>query len=225
VEAIMKANLSGVLRGALLVVVAALPLLIGGNAMAIEEPSYQVVRTYPGFELRRYKPYIVAETEVSGGFDEVGNQAFSILAGYIFGNNRSKTKIEMTAPVSQQPAGGGERIGMTAPVTQKPLAGSDGNSYIVSFVMPARFTLQNLPEPTDPRVHFREEPARLMAVRRYAGRWTEENYRRNESALLAAVRDAGLKAIGEPIYARYNSPFSLWFLRRNEVMLEVEPTS
>jgi hypothetical protein len=218
----MKANLSNLRRGALLVVIAALPMLIGGNAMAIEEPSYQVVRTYPGFELRRYGAYIVAETEVRGGFDEVGNQAFSILAGYIFGNNTSKTKIEMTAPVSQQPAGDGERIAMTAPVTQKRTGGRDRDSYILSFVMPARFTLQSLPEPTDPRVHFREEPARLMAVRRYSGRWTEGNYRRNESALLGAVRDAGLKPVGEAIYARYNSPFSLWFLRRNEVMIEVE---
>lgn len=201
--------------------IAAFLLLFGGNAMAIEEPSYQVVRTEPDFELRRYAPYLVAETEVRGAFDQVGNQAFRILAGYIFGNNKAKARIEMTAPVNQQPAGGGEKIEMAAPVTQQPAPGTDGDSYILSFMMPARFTLDSLPEPTDPRVRLREEPARLMAVRGYSGLWTLGNYQRNEALLLAAVRKAGLEPLGAPIYARYNSPFSLWFLRRNEVMVEV----
>ena len=94
--------------------------------MALEEPSYQVVQTYPELELRRYAPYLVAETEVSGDFDEVGNQAFRILADYIFGNNRAREKMEMTAPVNQQPARGeSDKIEMTAPVTQRPTDGSD----------------------------------------------------------------------------------------------------
>ena len=91
--------------------------------MAIEEPKYEVVKTYPDFELRRYAPYLVAETEVTGDFDEVGNRAFRILADYIFGNNRRQEKLEMTAPVNQRPAaGGGEKIAMAAPVAQRILA-------------------------------------------------------------------------------------------------------
>lgn len=191
--------------------------------MAIEEPAYEVVRTYPDFELRRYAPYLVAETEVSGGFDEAGGQAFRILADYIFGNNRSRSRIEMTAPVNQRPASeGAERIEMTAPVAQRPTQGGAGDHFVISFVMPSRFSLDTLPQPGDPRVRLREEPGGLMAVRRYAGRWTRENYLRNETALLRAVEDAGLRRVGAPVYARYNSPFSLWFMRRNEVMVPVD---
>lgn len=206
--------------------VCALLMLFGGTeAMAVEEPDYTVARTFPDFELRRYPPHAVAETEVAGPFDEAGNQAFRILAGYIFGDNRADTKIEMTAPVSQRPAaGGGERIEMTAPVVQRPASGTEGETFVVSFVMPDRFTLDTLPEPVDPRVRLREEPGKLMAVRRYSGRWTETSYRDNETGLLRAVEAAGLKPLAAPVYARYNSPFSLWFMRRNEVMVEVAET-
>ncbi len=197
----------------------------GTEAMAVEEPDYTVVRTFADFELRRYPPYAVAETEVAGPFDEAGNQAFRILAGYIFGDNRADAKIEMTAPVSQRPATGeGERIEMTAPVVQRPASGTAGETFVVSFVMPDRFTLDTLPEPVDPRVRLREEPGKLMAVRRYSGRWTETRYRENETRLLRAVEEAGLRPLAAPVYARYNSPFSLWFMRRNEVMVEVAET-
>ncbi len=198
-------------------------LLAGTNVMAIEEPKYELVKSYPEFELRRYAPYLLAETEVSGDFDEVGNQAFSILAGYIFGDNRAQQKMEMTAPVNQRLAVGvGEKMEMTAPVTQWPKEGADRDSFVLSFVMPSRYTLDTLPEPLNPRVRLREEPAKLMAVRGYSGRWTESNYRENESLLLAALVKAGLTPLAAPVYARYNSPFSLWFLRRNEVMVEVD---
>jgi hypothetical protein len=202
----------------------ALIMLSGGtDSMAVEEPDYRVVRSFSDFELRRYPPYAVAETEVAGPFDEAGNQAFRILAGYIFGDNRADTKIEMTAPVSQRPATG-ERIEMTAPVVQRPTSGAEGKTFVISFVMPDRYTLDTLPEPIDPRVRLREEAGKLMAVRRYSGRWTENSYRENEVRLLSAVERAGLKPLGAPVYARYNSPFSLWFMRRNEVMVEVQDT-
>ena len=206
----------------LLIGIAAFLLLIGAKAVAIEEPEYEVVKTYADFELRRYAPYLVAETEVKGDFDEVGNRAFRILAGYIFGDNRAKEKMEMTAPVSQRTdAGDGERLEMTAPGTQRPTAGADSETYVLSFVMPGRYSLDTLPEPLDPQVQLREEPAKLMAVRRYTGRWAQSNYRENESLLLHSVEKAGLTPVAAPVYARYNSPFSLWFLRRNEVMVEV----
>ena len=110
------------LRGTL-IGIGAMFLLAGANAVAIEEPEYEVVQTYPDFELRRYAPYLVAETEVTGDFDEVGNSAFRILAAYIFGENRTQEKMEMTAPVNQRPeAGEGEKMAMTAPVAQRPRA-------------------------------------------------------------------------------------------------------
>lgn len=198
---------------------------LGGQVMATEEPAYEVVREGQGFELRRYEPQLLAETEVKGRFDKVGGNAFRILADYIFGNNQAAEKIAMTAPVTQRPKAGkdektGARIEMTAPVTQR-AAGAESDSYVISFVMPARFTLDTVPRPDDPRVKLREVPGRLMAVLRYSGGWGEPRYRAHEAQLLEAVHAAGLTPIGEPIYARYNSPFSLPFLRRNEVMVEV----
>ncbi len=201
----------------------------GGHAMATEEPPYEVVREAPGFELRRYQPHLLAETEVQGRFDKVGGKAFGILADYIFGNNQAAEKIAMTAPVTQRPSASdddqaGTRIEMTAPVTQRP-AQTDDDSFIISFVMPERFTLETVPRPNDPRVSLREAPGRLMAVLKYSGGWGESNYRSHEAQLLDAVRAAGLTPLGEPLYARYNSPFSLPFLRRNEVMVEVAESS
>jgi hypothetical protein len=161
------------LRGTL-IGIGAMLLLAGANAVAIEEPKYEVVKTYPDFELRRYAPYLVAETEVTGDFDEVGNSAFRILAAYIFGENRAQEKMEMTAPVNQRPAAGdGEKMAMTAPVTQRPKAGADADTYVLSFVMPSRYTLDTIPEPLSPEVNLREESAKLVAVRGYSGRWTE----------------------------------------------------
>jgi hypothetical protein len=199
-------------------------LMLGGaNAMAIEEPKYDVVQTFAEFELRRYAPYLVAETEVTGDFDEVGNTAFRILADYIFGNNKAQEKMEMTAPVNQRAESGtSEKMEMTAPVTQRPADGTQAETFILSFVMPSRYSLETLPEPLDPRVRLRVEPAKLMAVRRYSGRWTQSNYRKNEILLLGAVEKADLRPVTTPVYARYNSPFSLWFLRRNEVLVEVD---
>ena len=198
-------------------------LLAGGTAMATEEPQYEVVQPFEAFELRRYAPQLLAETEVTGEFEDVGNQAFRILVDFIFGNNRQQEKISMTTPVSQQPTAG-EKIAMIAPVAQTPKADARG-TYVFSFVMPARYTRATLPQPLDPRVRIREAPARLVAARRYSGTWSEAHYREQESILLRAVAQARLETVGAPVYARYNSPFSLWFLRRNEVLIEVAKES
>jgi hypothetical protein len=188
--------------------------------MASEEPQYRVTGNNEHFELREYAPYLVAETRVAAPFDQAGNEAFSILAGYIFGNNRGQQKIEMTAPVSQVPAG--EKIEMTAPVAQTPDRGEE-EAYVFSFVMPARYTRATLPVPLDARVKIREMPARTMAAIAYSGTWSRSRYEVQEKTLLTAVRDAGLKTVGQPVFARYNPPFMPWFLRRNEVMIEVLP--
>lgn len=193
--------------------------LRGRAALAIEQPKYEVVKRYDGFELRRYAPYLVAEVEVSGDFDDVGGQAFRILAGYIQGNNRGRADISMTAPVTQTPAKG-EEISMTAPVAQAPAEGKQG-TWTFSFMMPSEYTLDTLPEPKDPRIRLRRVEGRLVAARTYSGTWSEERYRKNEEALLRALRDAGLTVDGPPVFARYNAPFTPWFLRRNEVLVEI----
>ncbi len=197
--------------------------LLSLPALAIEEPAYQVARKTDAIEIRSYAAYMVAETRVDSGFADAGNAAFSPLFKYISGNNRRREKIEMTAPGNQSPAAErGQAIEMTAPVSQS--RDPEGrNGYVVSFAMPARFGPDNIPQPEDPRVTVREVPARTMAVLAYTGTWSQERYAAHERTLMDEVARAGLKPRGAGQFARYNAPFVPWFLRRNEVMVEIDP--
>ena len=194
-------------------------LVFGVNpAMAYEEPRFEVVAEFEDFELRQYQPFLIAEVEISSAFDDAGNKAFNTLFEYISGANRGATKMEMTVPVKQAPQVG-EKIEMTAPVRQR--SSAEAQSHLVSFVLPSRYDLASAPEPTDPNVRIREVPSRLMAARRYTGFWSEKRYRENEARLLTALKAEGFDVLGRAEWARYNSPWSLWFLRRNEVLVEV----
>ncbi len=184
------------------------------QAMAIVEAEYQVVKTEGSFELRDYAPQILAETSVDGEFEEAGSSAFRRLFGYISGSNKSQSEIAMTAPVAQQPS---EKIAMTAPVGQQ----KTGDRWVVSFMMPASYSMETLPVPDDPQVTIRQVPARRMAAVRYSGFWSEKNYQKNKLKLDYWIEKEGLKVSGEAIWARYNSPFSLWFFRRNEILVPV----
>ena len=187
--------------------------------MAIEEASYTVVQRDGEFEIRDYAPHVVAETVVAGAFERAGTEAFRALFRYISGGNRSRHKVAMTAPVSQEAKG--EKIAMTAPVGQQ----LSQDRWAVSFTMPASFTLETLPEPADPQVTLRQVPARQMAAMRYSGFWTESSYLRHEMKLESWVRSKGLLIAGDPVWARYNPPFTPWFLRRNEILIPVRPGS
>jgi hypothetical protein len=193
-------------------------------AMAIEEPAYKVVGKQGRIELREYSAYLVAETRVKAGFDQAGSLAFRPLFNFISGSNRQQERIDMTAPVRQSAASStAEKIDMTAPVTQSPASGEPG-SYLVGFVMPSRYKLETVPQPMDARVSIREIPARRVAVIAYSGTWSEERYRDHENALIEDLGKAGWRARGAIEFARYDPPFMPWFLRRNEIMVEVEPS-
>ena len=120
----------------------------------------------------------------------------------------------MTAPVTQS---GSEKIKMTAPVSQV----ADGNAYLVAFTLPSTYTLAAVPKPLDPTVRIRQVPAQLIACWRYSGRWTESNYRDHEALLRERIQSRQLIARGDPVLARYNPPFTPWFMRRNEVLIPV----
>jgi effector-binding domain-containing protein len=186
------------------------------DVMAIEEATYTVVEKDNKFEIRDYTPYILAETIVEGNLKDAGNKAFRILFRYISGANRSRKKVAMTAPVSQRPQG--EKIEMTAPVGQRPVQ----ENWAVSFMMPSSYSLKTLPEPEDPNITLRQVPARRMAVVRYSGFWSEKGYLRCKSELESWIQERGLTIVGDPIWARYNSPFTPWFLRRNEILIPID---
>ena len=199
------------------ITLAAIFILIGVmDAMAIEEATYTVVEKDNKFEIRDYTPYILAETIVEGDLKDAGNKAFRILFSYISGANRSRKKVAMTAPVSQRPQG--EKIEMTAPVGQRPVQ----ENWAVSFMMPSSNTLKTLPEPENPNITLRQVPARRMAAVRYSGFWSEKNYLRYKSELESWIQERGLTVVGDPIWARYNSPITPWFLRRNEILIPIE---
>jgi hypothetical protein len=193
-------------------------LLLGaGVAVAIEEPAYEVVARHGDVEIRRYQPMILAETRVEADFEGAGNQAFRRLFGYISGNNTARVKIEMTAPVVQEPSS--EKIAMTAPVVQQ----GSGSGWRVAFVVPAEYSWETVPEPTDDRVILRLVPERTVAALRFSGTWGETRFADHERKLRAVLDEQDLEVVGETIFARYDPPFKPWFMRRNEVMIEVEP--
>lgn len=188
-------------------------------AYAIEEPAYTVVQKTDVFEVRQYAPYLVAEVIVPGPASEAGSQGFSLLGGYIFGKNKGERKLEMTAPVTQTPLEPAPpvKLEMTAPVTQAPAPGG----FAVQFVMPKGYTLATLPEPMDAKVKLREVLGQRVAVIRFSGGWSQSAYEAQLQALRAALATAGIQTQGEPVSSRYNSPFSLPFLRRNEIWLNL----
>ena len=189
------------------------------SAQAIEEPTFTVEQKTEVFELRKYEPYLVAEVLVPGPASEAGNQGFSLLGGYIFGKNKGERKLEMTAPVTQTPvaASAPVKLDMTAPVTQAAAPGG----FLVQFVMPKGYTLATLPAPLDARVKLREVPGKQLAVIRFSGSWSQALYNEQLVLLKTALTQANIATQGEPVLSRYNSPFSLPFLRRNEIWLEV----
>ena len=194
-------------------------LLLAAAAMtshAIEEPEFEVVQRHDAVEIRQYSPYVVAEVTVPGPADSAGSRAFPLLAGYIFGKNKGERKMAMTAPVTQAPTP--VKMAMTAPVTQAPVA----EGYLVQFVLPKGVTLDTAPEPLDPRVKIREVPAHRVAAVRFSGFWSEDNYQRHLNQLTTGLQAAGLRWKGEPVYSRYDAPWTPWFMRRNEIWLALE---
>ena len=180
---------------------------------AIEEPRYEVIKQFEGVELRQYSPYVVAEVVLDATAEDAGSRAFPILAGYIFGKNKGEKKFAMTAPVTQTAAP--LKLEMTAPMMQAAVAGS----MRVQFVLPEGVTLESAPEPLDPRVQLRRVPASQWAAIRYSGTWSQANYAEHLGKLQAALAAAGVATQGQPVLARYDSPMTPWFLRRNEIWL------
>jgi len=192
-----------------------------GVRSGTEEPRYTVVervRGVEGVEIRRYAPRLAAETVVEADEVEARNAGFRRLADYIFGGNRGDEKIAMTAPVEQQSA----TIAMTAPVAQTRAA--DGG-WAIRFFMPATYTRETLPVPNDPQVSIVDVPEQAVAVRRFSGSRSPAAVARETEALRAALDASGWTAAGDPAAWFYDPPWTLPFLRRNEVAVPVEPAA
>jgi effector-binding domain-containing protein len=165
-----------------------------------EEQPYEVVRVERDFEIRRYPEHVVAQVRVPGSFESAGNTAFRPLVNYISGRNVTGTGLAMTAPVVQEPI---------------------ANAHLVSFVLPSGVNAGNAPIPTDPSVQVHVMPVEYAAVTRFSGRWSESSYAERVRELTKSVQAAGLEILGPARFARFNPPWTPWFMRRNEVLLPV----
>ena len=205
-------------------------LLIAGPAMAIEEPAYEVLRKDGAMEIRKYAPFIVAQTWVQGDMDEASSRGFRLIADYIFGNNvavgeRTAAKIAMTAPVTMAPEAASQKIAMTAPVTMAPQAAASApgaaQRWRVHFVMPRQYTLATLPKPNNQEVQLEEVPAKWFAVLRYSGLNTNARVQQRNEEAVAWVVAQKLTPLGPPQLARYDPPWTLPPFRRNEILVEI----
>ena len=200
-------------------------ILIASTALATEEPKYTLLEKSEPFELRSYAPLIVAEVKVEGDLDAASNQGFRLIAAYIFGKNQVAEKISMTAPVGIESAEPNQsaKIAMTAPVSIEGNKANEGASgqWTVSFVMPSEYTLASLPKPLNPQVKIREVPAEKRAVITFSGFYNEEKVQEKTQALREWMKFKNLRPASEPQFARYNPPWTLPFMRRNEVMIRV----
>jgi len=184
--------------------------------MATEEPKFTLALKEGAFELRDYPALTVAEVTVTGDQREASRAGFQMLAGYIFGGNAGRDRIAMTTPVTKSRTG--EKIAMTAPVTQ---IGARGD-WVVRFTMPAEMALADLPQPNDPAVSLKTLPATRFAVARFSGLAGEAAVVDETAKLLAFVAARHLAPSGPVTQARYNPPWTPWFMRRNEVMVPVD---
>jgi hypothetical protein len=196
----------------------AIALTFIGAAMATEEPKYSVVEKEPPFEVRAYAPMIVAEVQVDGDLDGASGQGFRLIAAYIFGQNQVNEKIAMTAPVNLEgQTSQSANIAMTAPVGIESKAGK----WTVSFVMPAEYTMESIPKPINPQVQLRQIPAVKKAVIGFTGFYNEQKVAEKTLELEQWMKARNLQPSGVPNFARYNPPWTLPFMRRNEVMINL----
>ena len=205
-------------------VAAAAILCQGATTMAKEEePAFTVAEKDGAVEVRNYAPTVWAQTLVGGDFASSTDEGFNRLFRYISGENKGGAKIPMTAPVGQTAAGAGpdgapEKIPMTAPVAQT----KSGDRWAIRFMVPSKYDKTSAPAPTSTEVTIEEEPARTVAVVTYSGTWKQTKYETKKSELTTWVSAHGYNVAGEPTIARYDPPWTLPFLRRNEVHIPVE---
>ena len=197
-------------------------ILIASTVMATEEPRFSIIEKSEPFELRSYAPQLIAEVKVEGDLDTASSQGFRLIAAFIFGQNQVSEKISMTAPVAIETAQS-TKIAMTVPVGIE--ASKDSakgvSQWVFSFVMPSEYTMATLPKPLNPLVSIRELPAQRRAAITFSGFYNEAKVLEKTNALEAWIKSKQWQPIGNPQFARYNPPWSIPFMRRNEILITV----
>lgn len=216
-----KSNFMSLLGSGLMVVVTTGCSVFGVRSE--EQPRYEVLYKQENKEIRKYQAHIVAKTTVEGSFEEAQSIGFKILAGYIFGKNKSQKKIAMTAPVVQ---GASESISMTAPVILSPSQKGDASgvgAWTMTFSMPSEYSMETLPTPEDKRIFIEEVPPKYVAAYMFSGFWNESKNQKLGNELLSWIeQNKKYKVISMPMFAGYDPPWTLPFFRRNEMLIELK---
>jgi hypothetical protein len=187
--------------------------------MAIEKPKYTVLKKDGKFEIREYEEQILAEVEIDGDWGSALNRGFRILAGYIFGGNKAKAKISMTAPVTEEQDYKKEKIPMTSPVIASKVS---EKRHKISFMMPSKYTMDTLPEPDSDEITFRKLEKHKAAVIRFSGYFRERLLEKKSEEFKHWLQKEGIGPKSEFISAQYNPPWIPGLFRRNEIIVYIE---
>lgn len=193
--------------------------IVGGFLVIqnIEQPQYEVIEEHNGYEVRKYEPYLVAQTTVRAETQrEALITGFRIVADYIFGNNTTQIEVAMTAPVVS--AESSEKIAMTSPVVS---AENTEGEWTVAFIMPSQYTKETIPQPNSPKVILREVPTRTVAVLPFGWYATDSRIAQKKEKLEELLTQDGEGTIGKPHYAGYNPPLTAPFMQRHEILMEL----
>ena len=162
------------------------------KAMAYEEATYSIVDQNNFYEIRNYKDRLAIQVKYINS-----DGAFRKLFKYISGSNVNSKKINMTIPATQTNHNGGK---------------------VMQFFLPSNFTEKNAPAPTNKELDLITIKHGYYAVIKYSGRLTDKNFNKHKKILKNNLIKDNIKILGSAIRATYNGPFTLPFLRRNEVM-------
>lgn len=192
----------------LVIVLFILFLLIGWQLWSVflsnsQEPVYKVLQKNNEYEIRKYDPYIIAQVSFQGSYQMVTNKGFKVLANYIFGDNEKNVKMPMTAPVFVE-------------------KNEKDNGYTVTFVMPNSYNKKTLPKPNDSRIKITAKPSNKLAVYSFSWYPSAKRVEQKKQKFMMLLKRDGIKAESSVLLARYNPPFILPFLMRNELLVTIK---
>jgi DNA gyrase inhibitor GyrI len=176
-------------------------LILTTTPMANEEPDYIVLKKENDIEIRQYKNFLTASIEMEGDRKEAIGKGFRSLFKYISGENKNKENISMTIPVMQKSSG--------------------NNKWSVSFVVPKKFDLKDVPQPNNTNIQIKNNLNLKVIAITFSGLFSDGNIEENETKLRNYIKEKGIKIEEPAIYAGYNAPWTPWFLKRNEVMFKL----
>ena len=202
------------LIGLIIVAFTILYNIVGVLMSKVEQPKYEVILSQGDIEIRNYNQMTTAEVAIDGKRKEAIKSGFKILAGYIFGDNKLREDIAMTAPVRQQ---SNKKISMTTPVRQRKVCGR----WKISFILPSQYSISTIPIPNHKDISIEKIDSKKYAVIKFSGINSDQNIHFYESKIKNYLLENRIQTVSSPIYAFYNPPWTMPFLRRNEIMIEV----